>query len=116
MAKTQTVTISLEEYRELLLKGKPSDRDHEILERILIEFEKNIVYSDYKYDSGRIGEDMKIENPTEVCKEIMQVIRYLDFDRFMKIWNRVRTNERKRKDMEAQIEQMNKAKEMRNNE
>lgn len=58
MAKTQTVTISLEEYRELLLKGKPSDRDHEILERILIEFEKNIVYSDYKYDSERIGEEL----------------------------------------------------------
>ncbi len=105
MAKTQTVTISLEEYRELLLKGKPSDRDHEILERILIDFHKTV--------------EVKIPNhlhdfPTEVCKEIMQVIRYLDFDRFMKIWNRVRTNERKRKDMEAQIEQMNKAKEMRN--
>ena len=35
MAKTQYVTIPLDEYKELLLKEKPTDRDHEILNRVI---------------------------------------------------------------------------------
>lgn len=114
MAKTQTVTISLEEYRELLLKEKPNSNDHEMLERIFNEIQKHLVYSDSHYNSGYIGDDMKVDNSTEVICEIMRMVKYVDFERYMKMWNQVQTRERKRKDMEAQIEQMNKAKEMRN--
>ena len=114
MAKTQTVTISLEEYKELLLKEKPNSNDHEMLERIFNEIQKHLVYSDSKYTSGYVGDDMKVDNSTEVICEIMRMVKYVDFERYMKIWNQVQTRERKRKDMEAQIEQMNKAKEMRN--
>ena len=45
MAKTQTVTISLEEYKELLLKDKPSSSDHEMVERIFNEIQKHLTYS-----------------------------------------------------------------------
>ena len=114
MAKTQTVTISLEEYKELLLKEKPNSNDHEMLERIFNEIQKHLVYSDSKYNSGHVGDSMKVDNSTEVICEIMRMVKYVDFERYMKMWNKTQTAYRKRKDMEAQIEQMNKAKEMRN--
>lgn len=116
MAKTQTVTISLEEYKELLLKEKPSSNDHEMVERIFNEIQKHLLYSDSRYDSGHIGDEMKVDNAVEVICEIMRMTKYLDFDRYMEMWNRVQTVERKRKAMKEQIEQMNKAKEMRNEE
>lgn len=114
MAKTQTVTISIDEYKELLLKDKPTNRDHEIVERIYNEIEKHLLYSDSRYDSGHIGNEMKVDDSTEVIKEIMQMTKYVDFDRWMKMWNNVQTNERKRKAMREQMKQMNKAKELRN--
>jgi len=43
----------------------------------------------------------------------MRMLKYVDFDRYMKIWNGVQTAERNRKAMEAQIAQMNEAKEIR---
>ena len=116
MAKTQMVTISIDEYKELLLKDKPSSTDHEMVERIFNEIQKHLVYSDSRYDSGHIGNEMKVDNSTEVIKEIMQMCKYIDFDRYMKMWNTVQSNERKRKAMEEQIDQMNRAKELRNEE
>ena len=41
------------------------------------------------------------------------MIKYLDFDRYMKMWNKVMTNERERKAQEELIKQMNEAKELR---
>ena len=111
--KTQTVTISLEEYKELLLKDRPTDKDHEMLERIMREFEKHVVFCDSRWDSGFVGDNMKVEDTTEICLEIMRVIKYVDFDRYMKMWNHVQTTERKRKAMQEQIDQMNRAKAIR---
>lgn len=116
MAKTQMVTISIDEYKELLLKDKPSSTDHEMVERIFNEIQKHLEYSDSRYNSGHIGNEMKVDNSTEVIKEIMQMCKYIDFDRYMKMWNTVQSNERKRKAMEEQIDQMNRAKELRNEE
>lgn len=113
MAKTQTVTISLEEYKELLLKDKPSSTDHEILERILGEVEKHLKYSDSKWDHGHVGDNMKVDDTDNVCAEIMRVVKYVNFDRYMKMWNAVQTHERKRKEMQGKVEQMNRAKELR---
>lgn len=114
MAKTQMVTISIDEYKELLLKDKPSSADHEMVERIFTEIQKNLLYSDSEWDSGNIGDEMKVKNSHEVIKEIMHMCKYVDFDRYMKMWNTVQSNERKRKAMKAQTDQMNRAKEMRN--
>lgn len=116
MAKTQTVTISLEEYKELLLKDKPSTNDHVMVERIFNEIVKHLKFADSKWDSGYVGDNMKVEDSLEVIKEIMKMTRYVDFDRYMEIWNGVQSRERKRKAMAEQVEQMNKAKEMRKEE
>ena len=116
MAKTQTVTISLEEYKELLLKDKPNSNDHEMVERIFNEIQKHLTYSDSRYNSGHVGDEMKVDNPTEIICEIMRMVKYIDFDRYMKIWNTVQTVERKKKAMQEQIDQMNRAKEIRDDQ
>ena len=114
MAKTQTVTISLDEYKELLLKDKPSSNDHEMVERVINEIQKHLAYADSKYEGGYVGNGMKVNDPTEIIREILLMVKYLDFDRYMKVWNTVQTAERNRRAMQEQIDQMNKAKELRN--
>ena len=112
--KSNTVTISLEEYKELLLKDKPlRGNDGEMLERIFNIIEQNLEYTERDYYSSVVMKNVKINDSDNVLKEIFNIIKYLDFDRYMKIWNKVMTNERKRKAQEELIKQMNKAKELR---
>ena len=114
MAKTQTVTISLEEYKELLLKDRPSDTEHMILGRIMDVLTEYIEYSeDRTWSSDYLGNNMEITESGKAFKEIVNIIKYTDFEKYMEIWNNVQTAERNRKAMEEQIDQMNRAKEMR---
>lgn len=115
MAKTQYVTIPLDEYKELLLKERPTDRDHEILNRIIDTVTANLKYSNENtWSDSYLGDNMKIEDSDKVMKEIMNIIKYTDFDRYMAIWNSVQTAERNRKAMQEQIDHMNAARELRN--
>lgn len=115
MAKTQYVTIPLDEYKELLLKERPTDRDHEILNRIVDAVTTQIKYSEKdRWSTSYIGDNMKVEDGDAVVKDIMNIIKYTDFDKYMSIWNGVQTAERNRKAMQDQINHMNAAKELRN--
>lgn len=112
--KSSTVTISLEEYKELLLKDKPlRGNDGEMLERIFNILEQNLEYTAQDYYSDVVMKNVRIKNSDDVLKEIFNMIKYLDFDRYMKMWNKVMTNERERKAQEELIKQMNEAKELR---
>lgn len=112
--KSNTVTISLEEYKELLLKDKPlRGNDGEMLERIFNIIEPNLKYTESSYYSSVVMKNVKVENSDDILKEMFNMVKYLDFDRYMKIWNKVMTNERKRKAQEELIKQMNEAKELR---
>ena len=112
--KSNTVTISLEEYKELLLKDKPlRGNDGEMLERIFNILEQNLEYTAQDYYSDVVMKNVRIKNNNDVLKEMFNMIKYLDFDRYMKMWNKVMTNERKRKAQEELIKQMNEAKELR---
>lgn len=114
MAKTQTVTISLEEYKELLLKDKPTSSDGAVLGRIINTVTSHLKYSqEDRWSSEYIGDNMKVNDSDAVIKEIMNIIKYTDFDKYMTIWNSVQTAERNRKAMQEQIDQMNRAKELR---
>lgn len=117
MTKTQYVTIPLDEYKELLLKEKPTDRDHEILNRVIDAITAQIKYSEEnRWSNNYIGDDMKVEYDDAVAavKDIMNIIKYTDFDKYMSIWNGVQTAERNRKAMQDKINHMNAAKELRN--
>lgn len=110
--KSNTVTISLEEYKELLLKDKPlRGNDGEMLERIFNIIEQNLEYTDKNYYF--VMKNVRVKDSDTVLQEIFNMIKYLDFDRYMKMWNKVMTNERERKAQEELIKQMNEAKELR---
>lgn len=112
--KSTTVTIPLEEYKELLLKDKPlKGNDGEMLERILTVIESHLEYTKSDYYSNVVMKHVKVNNSDDIIKEIMQMIKYLDFDRYMKVWNKIMSNERERKAQEEKIKQMNEAKEIR---
>lgn len=112
--KSNTVTIDLEEYKELLLKDKPlKGNDGEILERIFNIIEPALEYSKDEYYSNIVMKNVRINDSNHVLKEIFQMIKYLDFEKYMKMWNKVMTNERERKAQEEKIKQMNEAKEIR---
>ncbi len=110
MAKNM-VTITLEEYKELLLREKPTDQDKETLTRVFDIIEQNLSYGTYSYDE--VMKDVVIKDSRDVIKQIFTMLKYVDFDRYMEIWNKVMTNERKRKEQELLIKQMNEAKELR---
>ena len=105
------VSISAEEYKELLLREKPTDKDRELLKRIFDIIEPKLEYSTYSYDY--VMEHVKVDDQKEIFKEIFTMLKYVDFDKYMEIWNKVMSNERKRKDQEELLKQMNNAKEIR---
>lgn len=112
--KSTTITIPLEEYKELLLKDKPlKGNDGEMLERIFNIIEPNLEYQDRDYYSNNVMKNVKIKDSDKVLVEIFNMVKYLDFDRYMKMWNKVMSNERERKAREEQIKQMNEAKQLR---
>lgn len=113
--KTQMVTIPLEEYKALLLKEQPTEKSHELCERIMALIEQHVVYDEHdsKYWSASIGDHMKAKDGDELVVEAMTMLKYVDFDRYMEVWNKTQTAERNRKAMEAKIDQMNEAREMR---
>ena len=116
MARSQTVTISLDEYRELLLKGRPNDHDHEVAERMYQVLSRHIIYTDKctnSWDSSVVADHMEVEHASAAIKELVTMLRYCDFERFMTLWNRVNTSERDRMAQEAMINQMREAKRLR---
>lgn len=101
MEISTTVTIPLEDYKELLLKDKLfKGKGDEMLERILLLIESNLKYTEDNYYSNVVMENVKIENSDNVIKETIQMIKYLDFERYMEMRNKVMSNERERKAQE----------------
>lgn len=113
--KSQYVTIPLEEYKELLLKERPSEKEHELCERILSIVRESIEYDEHNspYYSSHVGDHMKVDDGGKCVAEIVRMLKYVDFDRYMELWNSVMTAERNRKAMEEKVAQMNEAKEIR---
>jgi len=114
-AKTQMVTIPLEEYKELLLKERPAESDHELCERLLSILAQHIEYDEHenRYWATSLGNHMKCKDEEDFFKEAMTMLKYVDFDRYMAIWNGVMTAKRNKDAMDAKIAQMNEAKEIR---
>ena len=115
-SKTEYVTIPLEEYKELLLKeAQPLDSDNVNFERVLNYIEERLVYSkEDKWNNSYLGNNLKYRDDDEnLVKEIITMLKYTNFDRYMKIWNNVQTKHRKEEELKMKMEQMNKAKEIR---
>lgn len=112
--KTNMVTIPLEEYKELLLRNKPKDNNETIMfNKIIDEIEKDLEYKENDYYSNIVMKNVAIKDSDKVIKEILTMIKYIDFDRYMTIWNNVMNIHRKQEEEKMKIEQMNKEKEIR---
>ena len=74
MANKNEVVITLDEYKELLLKDKPNNKDAMLLERI-----KELLYDYIKYEKdwdGNITIDFKYDS--KFCDELITTIKVID--------------------------------------
>ena len=115
MARTQTVTIPLDEYKELLLRDRPSEHEKEVLEKLLGIISEQMEYRDSisSYYSGNMGDHLYCEDCSKLLKEVLTMLKYVDREMYMGIWNAVATAERERRAKEAMVSQMNEAREIR---
>ena len=71
MANKNEIVISIEEYKELLLKDKPNNKDTMLLDRI-----KTLLYEHVKYEKdwdGNITIDFK--HDSKFCDELITTIK-----------------------------------------
>lgn len=113
MAKNM-VTISLEEYKELLLKDKPTQHEKEVVYRIEKLLKEYIIYTDNSWRA--IVDDICCEDKEKLIKEIVLMIKYLDREMYMRVWNNAQSKERERVANEMKTKQMREAKEIKNGE
>lgn len=113
---TQFVTITLEEYKTLLLKQQPKDNLKVVLNTFYqclcdhVKYAtKDCYYSDY------IGDNMKFDDSgiEGTFVTFFRALKYVDTNAYMELWNKIQTEQRKKEEAKAKVEQMNKAKEIR---
>lgn len=113
---TQFVTITLNEYKALLIKEQPKDNLKlvlNILYQLLCDHvkyeEKNYYYDDY------IGDNMKFDdsNLESDFVTFFKSLKYVDTNAYMELWDKIQTEQRKKEEAKAKAEQINKAKEIR---
>lgn len=95
MANKNEVTISLDEYKELLLKDKPNDKDAMLLDRI-----KELLYDHIKYEKGwndNITIDFKYDS--NFCDELITTIKVIDKEFYKEMLKYV-CDEKAKKDAE----------------
>lgn len=100
MANKNEVIISLEEYKELLLKDKPNNKDTMLLERI-----KELLYEHIKYKkdwNDNIAIEFKYNS--NFCDELITTIKVVDKDFYKEMIKYVCDEEAKRKAEKAKME------------
>ena len=95
MASKNEITISLDEYKELLLKDKPNNKDTMLLERI-----KELLLEHIKYEKDwddNIKIDFKYDS--KFCDELITVIKVVDKEFYKDMMKHV-CDEKAKKDAE----------------
>ena len=95
MANKNEVTISLDEYKELLLKDKPNNKDAMLLDRI-----KELLYDHIKYEkdwNDNITIDFKYDS--KFCEELITIIKVADKEFYKEMLKYV-CDEKAKKDAE----------------
>lgn len=112
----QFVTITLDEYKALLIKEQPKDNLKVVLNTLYqllcdhVKYaEENNYYRDY------IGDNMKFDdsNLESDFVTFFKALKYVDTNAYIELWNKIQTEQRKKEEAKAKAEQMNKAKEIR---
>lgn len=95
MANKNEIVISIDEYKELLLKDKPNNKDTMLLDRI-----KTLLYEHVKYEKdwdGNITIDFK--HDSKFCDELITTIKVIDKEFYKEILKFV-CDEKAKKDAE----------------
>ena len=95
MANKNEVTITLDEYKELLLKDKPNNKDTMLLERI-----KELLYYHIKYEkdwNDNVTIDFKYDS--KFCEELITTIKVIDKEFYKEMLKYV-CDEKAKKDAE----------------
>lgn len=103
--KDKQVTISLTEYKELLLKERPSDNDKWLLEKI-----KNYIAQQCKLD--RDCRDINIKDSYDFARDILRFIKVVDFDFYKLIVKKCYDIEMEKEEAKIRVEKMNAIKEL----
>lgn len=111
---SQYVTIPLEEYKELLLKENPTDTDKLILGRIMDVLPSYLKYNEECSSWETHLDKLQVTGHSEkFIYEILRIFKYSNFETYMDLWNRLATENRNQKALQAKISQMREAKELR---
>lgn len=113
---TQFVTITLDEYKTLLLKEQPKDNLKVVLNTLYQLLCDHVEYShSVNYYSDYIGDNMEFNdsNLESDFVTFFRALKYVDTNAYMELWNKIQTEQRKKEEAKAKAEQMNKAKEIR---
>lgn len=95
MANKNEIVISIDEYKELLLKDKPNSKDAMLLDRI-----KTLLYDHIKYEkdwNNNITIEFKSDN--KFCDELITTIKVIDKE-FYKEMLKFVCDEKAKKDAE----------------
>lgn len=113
---TQFVTITLEEYKTLLLKEQPKDNLKVVLNTLYQLLCDHVKYArEGSYYGGYIGDNMKFDDSGLESDFVtfFRALKYVDTNAYMELWNKIQTEQRKKEEANAKADQMNKAKEIR---
>lgn len=98
--KDKNVTISMSEYKELLLKERPSDNDKWLLEKI-----KNFIANSCKLD--RDCDSITILDSYDFARDILKFIRLVDLDFYKTIVKKCYDIEMEKEEAKLRVEKMN---------
>lgn len=113
---TQFVTITLEEYKTLLLKEQPKDNLKVVLNTLYQLLCDHVKYArEGSYYGDYIDDNMMFDdkNLGRDFITFFKSLKYVDTNAYMELWNKIQTEQCKKEEAKAKAEQMNKAKEIR---
>ncbi len=103
--KDKNITISLSEYKELLLKERPSDNDKWLLEKI-----KTFIAENTKLDSDY--KDITIKDNYDFARDILKFIKLVDMDFYKSIVKKCYDKKLEEEETKLRVEKMNAIKEL----
>lgn len=111
MAKEQTVTIPVEEYKALLLKREPDNAEKAILGAVFNAILDNAELTDSNsYYSTFKG--IRIKDTSDCLKAILQAIYYTDRNRFIEIYKAIASDNKNDEINKINMEYLRKIKEL----
>ncbi len=113
MAKEQTVSISVDEYKELLTKEMPVEKDKALVNAIvnvIIEYSEIVKEESWDNDFKTIH----IKNENDFVKELLRAMYYTDRATFIAMYKVIASASREDEINQLNMEYLRRIKEMKN--